>query len=468
MSILRVSIIVAIVLAVLTALGIWLGPKAYDKIKDKLPNQKKDETLVRIEIPERGDLVELVQAPGEIEPKTKVDLSARISARIIELPFEEGDEVQAGDVLVRLDGTDLDEMLRATRARRAADAARIEVSRTRIGSMRLSLEGTRATLRQSEIDLERQRELLETGDVAPSVVEDAQRRVDELHASLDSSLQSIKADEQNLIVMQHSLEVADSEIAQAQDRIKDTIIISPIKGVMTALNAEVGELVMTGTMNNAGTVIMQVADLTTMLLIAEVDEADVGTVEVDQKATVRINAYPNREFAGVVESIALTHTLARDGSKYYKTKIILDTGEQRIYSGLTADVDIETKRHDGILKVPSQTVVARPVDSLPLTIRDNNPDVDMTKALATVAYRYQEGKAIVTPVTIGPSDLTHTVVLSGLADEDQVIVGPYKVLESLKHEQEVKDEREAEAEKEEKEREKMDKEKENVVAKDGG
>src|SRR5690242_14053855 len=115
---------------------------------------------------------------------------------------------------------------------------------------------------------------------------------------------------------------------------------------------------------------------------------------------------------------------------------------ERLFSGLTADVDIETKRYDDIIKVPSQAVLGRAPDALPADIR-KKPEVDATKATVPVVYRYVNGEAVATPVTIGASDLTHTVIKSGLSAGDLVIAGPYKVLESLAHGQKVKNESDA-------------------------
>jgi len=95
--------------------------------------------------------------------------------------------------------------------------------------------------------------------------------------------------------------------------------------------------------------------------------------------------------------------------------------------------------------VPSQVVVAREVDLLPLEIRENSPELDKSKTHAIVVYRYIDGKAVVTPVKIGPSDLTHTVITAGISEEDEIVVGPFKVLDTLKHNQNLKDEREAES-----------------------
>jgi HlyD family secretion protein len=211
-------------------------------------------------------------------------------------------------------------------------------------------------------------------------------------------------------------------------------------GVVTRLNAEVGEMVIYGTMNNPGTVICEVADLSKMLLVAQVDEADIGKLEVGQKAKVYVQAYGEEEFAGTVDTIALMHSMGLGGTKYFRTEIMLEPSEKQLFSGLTAHVDIETRRHKDAIKVPTQAVLGRPTDDIPPDIRDNNPLVNKDKAFATVVYRFIDGKAVVTPVRIGAMDMTHTIVLEGLSQGEKIITGPYKVLESLKHDQLVKDE----------------------------
>jgi HlyD family secretion protein len=213
------------------------------------------------------------------------------------------------------------------------------------------------------------------------------------------------------------------------------------------IRTKVGELVIPGIMNNPGTLIMEVADLSAMLVVTQVDEADVGKLEAGQKATVHVDAMPDREFTGVVDSIALAHDVTYSMTKYYRTEILLDDTKENLHSGLTAHVDIETRKHTGVLKVPSQAVLGREVDSLPLDIRKSSAEVDTTKTYATVVYRYTNGKAMVTPVKIGQSDLTHTMILSGITEQDRIVVGPYKVLEKLKHGQQIKDERDVQPKK---------------------
>jgi HlyD family secretion protein len=406
-------------------------------------------TAVRVEGVRRGDLVEIVSAPGQVQPKNKVSISARVAARIIELPFEEGATVTKGNpdtqppippsVLVRLDSRDLDAQLRATEARYKAQGAQLETAQARLSVQDARVTSARVTLTEAERDLKRQKELFASRDVSQATVDTAQAKVDQLRADLDGQTRQLVADQSNLVVLRHELDAADAEIARARDSLSYTTITSPIDGVVTKLNAKVGELVVTGTMNNAGTVIMEVADLSTMLVNAKVDESSVAGVEVGQRAEVRAQAYGDEVFEGFVQNIALAQTDEKDGSKHYKTEVLLKTNGRRIYSGLTAEVEIETKRHTGILKVPSQAVQGRPYDDIPQDLR-TRPEVDKDKSLIFVVFRMLNGKAVLTPVSVGASDITHTIIESGLSEGDQVVVGPYKVLDALKHDQAVKDE----------------------------
>jgi len=442
------SIVVTTVIVTLIVLSV-----AASVVKVKFFSAPKP-AIVRISKPIRGSLVEFVSAPGEIEPKTKVEISAKISARITELPYDEGDLVTAGDpnaeppvppsVVLRLDSRDLESRLLSAQASRNAQAAQIEVENARIAGQKASLVGLEASLKQARRDLDRQRKLLESQDISQSTFDQAKLALDDLTSRYQAAQHTLKAAELNLKVLKYTLAAADAGIDQAKEALSYTTITSPIDGTITRLNAEVGELVITGTMNNPGTVIMEIGDLSQMLLVAQVDEADVAKLAPKQKAVIHVDAFGDRVFTGFVDSIALAHTTSFTRTKYYRTEILIDSTEDvKLYSGLTAHVDIETRKHENILKLPSQAVLGKEVDLLPLEIREGSELVDPNKTYATVVFRYIDGKAVITPVKIGNSDLTHTIIEAGIREKDNVIVGPYNVLEKLTHDQTVLDEREA-------------------------
>lgn len=434
------------IIAIVVGAIVVVGAVVAVAFKMRSGMETNEGTIVRIEPASIRDLIETVTAPGQVQPKTKVSISAKVAARVVELPYKEGDSVTKGSattqpsVLLRLDSKDLEAQLRAAEARYAAQSAQLTVAASRISAQEANLDASKVMLNDAERDLKRQRGLLETKDVSQSTVDTSQAKFDQLKAQFDASRRTIEAEKTNLQVIRHQLEAADAEIAQARDSLSYTTILSPIDGVITRINSQVGELVVIGTMNNPGTVIMEVADLNKMLVNARIDEGNVAQVKVGQKAKVRSQAYANEIFDGTVDTVALSQTEEKDGSKYYKTEILLKTDGRRIFSGLTADVDIETARHEKVLAVPSQAVLGRPVDELPQSMR-NLPEVDKSKTLVTVVYRMIDGKAVVTPVKVGPSDITHTLIESGVKAGDQVIVGPYKVLESLAHDTKVRDEK---------------------------
>ena len=443
-------IIITVIITLVAVSAVWI----FIRIKT---SASRKPTVVRIEKAQRGELIEFVSAPGEIEPRINVKISAKVSARITELPYEEGDIVTGGNtdtnppvpasVLVRLDAKDLESRLLLAEANYSAQAAQLEVEKARIASQQANLIGLDASLKQALRDLDRQKGLLESQDISQATFDQTQLTFDELKSRYSSSKHTLNAAELSLVVMQHNLEAVGAGVTQAKEALSYTTITSPIDGVVTRINAEVGEVVIFGTMNNPGTVILEVADLSAMLVVAQVDEADVGKMEVGQKATVHVDAYPDHEFKGTVDSIALAHTMSPTWTKYYRTEILLEDSEKKLHSGLTAHVDIETRKHTDILKVPTQAVLGREIDNLPLEIRENCPEVDTAKTYATVVYRLVDGKAVVTPVTIGQSNLAHTIIKSGITEEDKVVVGPYKVLQDIKHGKKIQDERKAKAKK---------------------
>jgi HlyD family secretion protein len=379
-------------------------------------------TDVRIGKVEKGELSRTVSAPGQIEPKTSVKISAQVQARIIALPFRENDTVRKGDVIVRLDARDLEASLLAARARLKGEQAR--------------LEGSQAALARAESERARIQKLSASGDVAKSALEQA----DSEYLKAVSTLRSSES----------SIDEARAQIVRAEKDLENTVIVSPIDGTITSLDAEVGELVVVGTLNNAGSVIMSIADLAQMVLKARVDESNIVPVKANQIAKVFINAYGERVFKGIVERVELQRKVDRDNTGYFEVwiPIELESGEV-LRSGLTANTEIQVETLHDVLIVPSQTVVDKKVEELPKAVVDASSLIPKGNTFARVIYTLQKidgattadgrqkYKVIATPVTTGSSDLTRTVLVAGAKEGDEVIVGPFKVLQNLKHDQEV-------------------------------
>lgn len=417
---------VAVVLGLLLVGLVVAGPSALALMPsfgaggDALP--------VRIASVTKRELVETVSAPGELDPEVKVDVSAEVSARILELPFREGATVRKGEVVVKLDDRDLQASMDAQVAQRDGEKFRLRSEQERLASPMSQLANARATL-------ERQESLFKTGDVSRADLDNAIARVRDLEAQIASA-------KEGLSVIESSLAAAEANIARARELLKKTTITAPIDGQITELNAEQGELVVVGTMNNAGTKILTIADLGSVRLKAKVAESDVARVKAGQPATVRVNAYRNREFKGAVDRVALSRGTEQSfGSSaggagsgqggWFKCEVALDLTEgETLLSGLAANVEIVVETTEGLL-IPSQALLEKKLDDLPKDVAES-PLVDKLRKKAIVVFRMVDGKAVLTPIRTGASNLSDTMVLEGLGEGDVVVTGPYRVLERLK------------------------------------
>ena len=433
-----------IILIILVVIGLL----AFAAIQQSAAN-RDNSVKVRVDKPELGKLVETISAPGDIKPLHSVTISAKISGKIIDLPFKEGDTVYGPDsgqdpsILVKIDSSELEADLDVTLARRQSQVMQIEVAKVDIENRKSSFREAEIQLAQKEKDLERNLKLLKSSDVTESSVEDLQLAVEQLKIKVTSSKNAIRVAEVDLKVRENELKIADSNIQRAKDVLEYAELSSPMSGMITQIHVKVGEMV-TGAGNYTGSPILVVADLSKMLLAAQVDEIDIGKVEVGQKAMVKLNAWPDEKFEGVVHKKSLVMLDSRTGSKVCAVEIMLDNADGRILSGMTADAEIEIKVHSDVIKVPSQAVLGKEWESLPKNIRENNELIDREKTFAPVVFRLKDGKSVATPVKIGPSDLTDTIIEAGLTLDDLIVTGPYKELEKMTHNKAIKDEKEQE------------------------
>lgn len=381
-----------------------------DWIKTELLGSKP--TMLRLESVSAGTITRTINAPGSIEPRTKVQVSAQVVARITELPFKEGQRVKKDDVIVRLDARDVAASLESAQAQLKAEQSRFA--------------GAKASAEQAQRDLARKTELIKTGDETKAGLEESQLALQRAESARETS--------------RYLIEVAKAQIVRASKDLENTTILAPIDGTITKRYAEVGELVVVGTLNNASSVIMELADLNTMIMKARVDEANIAPVKQGQRCKVFINAYTNREFGGSVEQVGLKRQVDRDGTGYFEVEVLVEKPADLVFgSGLTANVDVQVETLENVIRVPSQAVVDRRLDELPEAI-SKSEWVDRSKAFARVVYMIEDGKAKSVAVSTGMSDLTQTVIVGGVKVGDRIITGPFKVLVTLRDGQAIKEE----------------------------
>jgi HlyD family secretion protein len=221
---------------------------------------------------------------------------------------------------------------------------------------------------------------------------------------------------------------AEAGLRQAAEDLSRTTIVSPIDGKVVQLNAHEGEVVVTGTMNNPGSVIAVIADLSQILVEAEVGETEVVGVRINQEAKIKVDAIPDRDYRGrVVEigSSAAVRQGAGSGIRYFKVKVAIDNADERLRPGMTSQVSIVTSIAPNATVVPIQAVVER----VPGAKAGDDDDDDKPKKKYVLLADKDKVKQV--EVTTGISDATHVVVLSGAKPGDPVITGPFRTLRDL-------------------------------------
>jgi HlyD family secretion protein len=249
--------------------------------------------------------------------------------------------------------------------------------------------------------------------------------------------------------------------ADAHDNLDKTVYRAPVAGIVSLLNIEEGEIVIVGTMNNPGTVILTIADLSAMEVDAEVDETDVVEVAVGQPAEISVDAFPDTTFEGTVVAVGNSGRRRGGGGAdeviNFEVKVRFDDGDPRLKPGMTADVEVETRTRRDVLTVPIQALVARSrgqieKDRKAAARRDKKKEAsadttdapDSTdareerererweKEVVEGVYKIVDDKAVFVPVEAGIADESMIEVVSDLSEGDRIVEGPFRVLRELK------------------------------------
>lgn len=341
----------------------------------------------------------IVTAPGQVDPKVKVNLSAHVVAKIEKLYFVEGDFVRKGQKLVDLER----QTYVAFRNRATADVANRKIEVTR----------AKAALGTAQHNYDRAQAMQRQGIQAQDAFERARLELDNARAAYASALEGVRQGEAGLL--------------QANDDLSRTTIVAPMDGQIVQLNAHEGEVVVTGTMNNPGSVIAVLADLSQVLVEAEVGETEVVGIRVGQQAKVRVDAIPDKEYHAAVAEIgssAAVRQNAGSGIRYFKVKVAFTDADERLRPGMTAQVSIVTKTAQNIVAVPIQSVVERVPGS-------KGDDEDSDKPKKKYVFVVKDGKASMIEVDTGISDATHVEVTRGLKAGESVVTGPFRTLKKL-------------------------------------
>lgn len=383
-----------------------------------------DGVEVRAEQVARRGLTAVVQASGKIEPKRKVDISADIAGRVVQVAVEEGQWVNAGDLLLRIDPTQY------VAAVRRAEAA-VQQSQARGAQQRAQLAKARNDLNRAE-QLSRTNELVSAADV-------------------EQARTAVQVAEQELEAMRFAVNQAQAAVTEARDQLGKTTIIAPMSGRVTRLNIEQGETAVMGTMNNPGSLLLTIADLSVMEAKVEVDETDVPGLTLGDSATVKVDAFPGQAFAGRVTRIGNSSIQPLSGvstsdqqSVDYEVVITLDNPPAELRPDLSATAEIVTETRANALSVPIIALTVRDAEGRKFKAADEEEDGPAAgrerkeEEEVEGVFVIRGDSAVWVPVTIGIAGDRYFEVTGGLKGGETVVAGSYQAIRELEPGQKVR------------------------------
>lgn len=401
---------------------------------------------VSTEKPKTRNIIESVSANGKIQPEVEVKISSDVSGEIVDLYVKEGDRVKKGDLLCKIKPDIYESALERVNSS-------VNSSKANLQNTKAQLEQAKANLANSEAAYNRSKKLFDQNAIS-------QQDFDNSKAQYESAKAGVAAAEEVVKSAEYNISGAQASLREANENLSKTLIYAPVDGTVSKLNVEKGERVQ-GVQGFQGTEIMRLANLNEMEVSVEVNENDIVRVHKNDTSLIEVDAYKDKKFKGIVTEIANsanTIGISADQVTNFAVKIrilqesykelISETNPAPFRPGMSATVEIQTRREMAALSVPIQAVTTR-VDSSKIVSGDKGGDNDkkgddegelevknekdekikekenLEPEAKQVVFVVREGKCVMVEVKIGIQDDDFIQVLEGIKPEDEIIVAPY-------------------------------------------
>lgn len=399
--------------------GILLGFVILLMVLSKMGALGSRDNLIEVETAKINEItiVETVSATGKVQPEIEVKVSSEVSGEIIALPVKEGEVVKKGQLLVKINPE--------------LYTSGLERTVSNYSGTKASLTQADASFKEAQASYNRSKTLFDKGIIS--------------RAEWDKAIASFEVAKASKQSAYHQVQSASATVKEARENLGRTTIYAPADGTISALNVELGEKIL-GTQQMAGTELLRVANLENMEVEVDVNENDIVKVNIGDSSKIQVDAYLKKEFKGIVTSIsnsAKTATSADQVTNFkVKVRILkesyqdLTQGKPSNYSpfrpGMTATVDIITKRKEKVIAVPLSSVVMKTdtaaVDKFKVEDEADNKIKTKSDKKFECVFVKEGDKAKIRIVKTGIQDDTNIEIISGLKKGDEVIVGPYSTV----------------------------------------
>ncbi len=407
--------------------------------------------LVETEKVEKRTIKEMVSASGKIFPEKEVKISSDVSGEIVELYVEEGDSVELGQLLAKIDP---DAYLSAVeRGEATVNNARsqLAISRSQVENSKAQLEQIKSQLRNAEKIHKRNVQLKDQGVISDADFETSQSNFEVQKANLRAAEASVRSSEQGAEAAVYSVKSAAASLKELRTSLQRTSIFSPTSGIVSMLNVEQGERVV-GTIQMTGTEMMRIANLNNMEVQVEVTENDIMKVGLGHETEIEVDAYLDKKFMGKVTEIANSaanaataqSSLTSEQVTNFIVKIRIDPDsyadiikEGQTYAfrpGMSATVNINTKTVDEVLSIPIQAVTTRDLnkeadEDKPKVKKVSETDEEKDdEELEEVVFIVVGDTVAMSKVETGIQDDEYIHVLAGVKENDEIVTGPYRTV----------------------------------------
>jgi HlyD family secretion protein len=420
-----------------------LGAIAFANVKFK----KQAGVGVNVEAVRKRDLQQIVSASGKIQPHDSVNISADTVGRVTNLAVDEGMRVTKGQFLMQIDPK-----LLASAAQQ--QEASLAAAKSQFDQLKVAAQSAQAALNLAHQEEARQQQLWARGLTTKEAVDTAESTLHMRQSDSDSAAKQVQTQQLRIQQEQAALDSAKYTLSKVR-------ITSPIDGIITSRNIEEGETVVVGTMNNAGTVLLTIADMSVIEAQVEVDETDIPEVKLGQTAKITIDAMPGKTFHGHVTEIGnspinqTATTTSTSQATNFLVKVHVDDQIPNIRPGFSCTADVTTATRQNALSVPIQATTVREVviDQEGNVVHPEPNKVARAGAGSLEAaelpkgqqkkeiegvFIVRGGKAVFTPVKTGIAGDKYFEALSGVKEGDQVIIGPFNSVRGLADEAAVK------------------------------
>ena len=420
-------------------------------------------TVQTSKVAKQEALVSVVTASGEIKPTTYTNITAQGFGRIIDIIVKEGDHIKKGDRLLMQENVQANADVQAQAASINSTQSGVQAAEASFRAAQADLIQQQANLEKANLDFQRGQGLFKDGLIPKQDFDQRKTSYDAAVAAVDSSKARVQAQKAQLDQVRAQLDQSRAVLVRTKDILQKTTYFSPINGIVSYLPVRLGEYVVPGIQNATGSFLMTLSDMSVVTSEVKVDETDIVNVKIGQDADVTIDAVPGKVFKGKVTEIGSQAVLRSSGlattqtttsnqeAKDFKVVVTLDSPPENLRPGLSTTSKIKTAERKNVVAIPIQALAVRSRKDLGEAAKNRKKSGNVTLAAPPApapgdpkkdeiqgVFVVSGKKAVFRPVETGISGVTDIEITKGLQEGDEIVVGSYKALRTLKPEASVK------------------------------